>query len=78
MLLTVADFAYEEEKIAIYCDGFAFHGSKEKLASDADKRNKLQAKGWSVLTFWGHTILKYPERCEEQIWNLFVGKGKFS
>ncbi|HWR96936.1 MAG TPA: helicase-related protein [Candidatus Methanoperedens sp.] len=77
MLLTVADFAYEQEKIAIYCDGFAFHSSKEKLASDADKRNKLQAKGWSVLTFWGHTILKYPERCEEQIWNLFAGKRQF-
>jgi len=68
-LLTIADFAYENEKIAIYCDGFASH--KDKVASDAQKRNELQARGWAVLTFWGQTILKYPERCEEQVWRLY-------
>ena len=70
-LLTIADFAYEDEKIAIYCDGFAYHGSKEALAADAQKRNAIQAEGWAVLTFWGKTILKYPERCEEQIWKVY-------
>jgi len=69
--ITIADFAYEEEKIAIYCDGFAYHAGKDKLASDAMKRNELQAQGWAVLTFWGKTILKYPKRCEEQIWRLY-------
>lgn len=71
VLITVADFAYEEEKIAIYCDGYAYHGNKDKLATDAQKRNTLQADGWVVLTFWGKTILKYPERCEEQIWRAY-------
>ena len=27
-LLTVADFAYDNERIAIYCDGFAFHANR--------------------------------------------------
>lgn len=71
VLITVADFAYETEKIAIYCDGFAFHGTPEKLAADAHKRNHLQSQGWLVLTFWGQTILRTPERCEEQIWRAF-------
>jgi very-short-patch-repair endonuclease len=71
VLITVADFAYESEKIAIYCDGFAFHGTAEKLAADANKRNHLQSQGWVVLTFWGQTILRNPERCEEQIWRAF-------
>lgn len=71
VLITVADFAYETEKIAIYCDGFAFHGTAEKLAADANKRNYLQGLGWMVLTFWGQTILRNPERCEEQIWRAF-------
>ncbi|HPF99350.1 MAG TPA: helicase-related protein [Kiritimatiellia bacterium] len=75
-LLTIADFAYEDEKIAIYCDGFAYHGSKEALATDAEKRNTLQAQGWAVLTFWGKTILKYPERCEEQIWRAFEARRR--
>jgi ATP-dependent helicase YprA (DUF1998 family) len=73
-VLTVADFAYEQEKIAIYCDGFAYHGNKDKLASDAAKRNEVQAAGWMVLTFWGKTILQFPERCEEQIWKAYSSK----
>jgi very-short-patch-repair endonuclease len=70
-LLTIADFAYENERIAIYCDGFAYHGTAEKLSWDAYKRNHLQADGWLVLTFWGQTIIRNPERCEEQIWRAF-------
>jgi hypothetical protein len=66
-LITVADFVYEDLKIAIYCDGFAYHGTADKLAGDAMKRNHLQAHGWTVLTFWGTTILKYPDRCVQQI-----------
>jgi len=73
-LLTIADFAYEDQKIAIYCDGFASH--KDKVASDAQKRNELQAQGWAVLTFWGKTILKYPERCEEQVWRLYQARSR--
>ncbi len=71
ILLTVPDFAYESEKIAIFCDGFAYHGTKDALASDSQKRNEIQADGWAVLTFWGKTILKHPERCEEQIWRVW-------
>jgi very-short-patch-repair endonuclease len=71
VLVTVADLAYEAEKIAIYCDGFAFHETPEKLAADAQKRNHLQSQGWLVLTFWGQTILRSPQRCEEQIWRAF-------
>ncbi|MEI6972490.1 MAG: DUF559 domain-containing protein [bacterium] len=74
LLITIAGFVYEKEKIAIYCDGFTYHGSKEKLASDAQKRNLLQADGWAVLTFWGQTDLKYPERCEEQVWRVFQAR----
>jgi very-short-patch-repair endonuclease len=75
VLITVADFAYEAEKIAIYCDGFAFHGMPENLAADAQKRNQLQSLGWMVLTFWGKTILRNSERCEEQIWRAFTHRS---
>jgi very-short-patch-repair endonuclease len=71
VLVTVADFAYVAERIAIYCDGFAFHGTADKLAADAQKRNFLQGQGWTVLTFWGQTILRRPDQCEEQIWRAF-------
>ncbi|HWP37890.1 MAG TPA: DEAD/DEAH box helicase [Gemmatimonadales bacterium] len=66
-LVTVADFAYPDAKIAIFCDGFAFHGNPETLELDARKRNWLQGKGWLVLTYWGRTILRSPDRCAQEI-----------
>jgi ATP-dependent helicase YprA (DUF1998 family) len=70
-LLTIPDFAYPDKKIAIYCDGFSYHGNAETLCKDARKRNELQGKGWSVLTFWGHQIQRNPGVCEAQIWRCF-------
>jgi len=66
-LLTIPDFAYPACKLAIFCDGFAFHGSADALVSDARKRNALQARGWTVLTFWGKQILREPAACVAQI-----------
>lgn len=69
--LTIPDFAYPDYQIAIYCDGFAYHGNRETLESDARKRNLLQAMGWIVLTFWGRQILRDPQACETQIWQCY-------
>jgi ATP-dependent helicase YprA (DUF1998 family) len=69
--VTVADFAYPDQRIVIYCDGFAYHGNRDTLESDARKRNLLQGKGWAVLTFWGRQILRDPGACEAQIWHCY-------
>jgi very-short-patch-repair endonuclease len=69
--LTVPDFAYPERQIAIYCDGFAYHGNREALESDAHKRNLLQSMGWTTLTFWGRQILRDPRACESQIFECY-------
>lgn len=66
-IITVPDFAYPDQKVAIYCDGFAYHGNQDTLVSDAEKRNRLQSDGWMVLTFWGRTILNKQESCTERI-----------
>lgn len=73
-LLTVADFAFPEQRIAIYCDGFAYHGNVDALSRDALKRNELQGRGWSVLTFWGKQILRNPASCENQVWRCFESR----
>jgi hypothetical protein len=70
-LLTIPDFAYPDKRIAIYCDGLAYHGDVGMLSSDAHKRNALQTKGWSVLTFWGRQILRDAPACERQIWQCY-------
>jgi hypothetical protein len=66
-LLTIPDFAYPDRMIAIYCDGFAFHGNIETLVEDARKRNRLQTMGWLVLTFWGRQVLRDPVRCVDEL-----------
>jgi hypothetical protein len=68
---TIPDFAYPDRKIAIYCDGFAYHGTRDALESDARKRNALQSMGWVVLGFWGRQILRNPAACERQIWHCY-------
>jgi very-short-patch-repair endonuclease len=69
--VTIPDFAFPDRRIVIYCDGFAYHGSRETLESDAQKRNFLQSKGWAVSTFWGRQILRNPSACEAQIWQCY-------
>jgi hypothetical protein len=70
-LVTVPDFAWENAKVAVYCDGYAFHGDRETLELDARKRNFLQSRGWVVLTYWGRTILRDPDACAEQIVEVY-------
>ena len=66
-LVTVPDFAWPTVKLAVFCDGFAFHGNRDTLELDARKRNFLQRQGWAVLTYWGRTILRTPDACAAQI-----------
>ena len=75
-LVTVPDFAWPEEKIAVYCDGFGTHGNIETLIKDAEKRNYLQCRGWTVLTFWGKMILKNPMKCAFQVYDIYRQRKK--
>ncbi len=70
-LVTVPDFAWPDVKLAVYCDGFAVHGKPDTLELDAQKRNFLQSRGWSVLTYWGRTILRDPDACARQVAELY-------
>jgi very-short-patch-repair endonuclease len=74
-VITIPDFAYPDRRIAIYCDGFAFHGNAATLSEDARKRNRLQAMGWLVLTFWGRQILLDPLKCVDQVAQALVHRS---
>ncbi len=47
VLITVPDFAWPDLKVAVFCDGYAYHGNPETLELDAKKRNFLQLRGGS-------------------------------
>jgi len=70
-LVTVPDFVWPDVKLAVYCDGFAIHGNRETLELDAQKRNFLQSRGWTVLCYWGRTILKNPDACAKQVGDVY-------
>jgi very-short-patch-repair endonuclease len=69
-IVTVSDFTWPDLKVAVSCDGYAYHGNPETLELDAKKRNFLQSKGWVVLTFWGRMILRNPDDCARQVAEL--------
>ena len=61
MPLTIPDFAFPKDKIAIYCDGYEFHYKREPFQKDRQQSRDLQLQGWSVLRFTGSEILNDTE-----------------
>lgn len=50
------DLALPESRLAIECDGKAFHSTKEQKAHDYRKNAYLRKNGWKVLRFSGSRI----------------------
>ena len=76
VLVTVPDFTWPDVQLAVYCDGFAIHGNRTTLEMDAQKRNHIQSRGWTVLTYWGRVILKNPDACAKQIGEVYQQKSE--
>jgi len=77
-LFTVPDFAFPTVKIAIFCDGYAYHGNKDTLALDAKKRNWMQSQGWIVLTYWGRAITRDADACALEIRAVVEARSRAS
>lgn len=73
-ILTVPDFAWEDVKLAVYCDSFEFHADRDRLVGDAKKRNQLQLAGWTVLVYWGRLLKRDPSACAREIEATYVEK----
>lgn len=75
-LVTVPDFAWPDVRLAVYCDGYQYHGDRNTLELDATKRNFLQQRAWTVLTYWGRTIRNHADRCARQVADTWLLKSK--
>jgi very-short-patch-repair endonuclease len=73
-VLTVPDFAWEDVKLAVYCDSFEFHADRDRLVGDARKRNQLQLAGWTVLVYWGRLLKRDPSSCAREIEATYTEK----
>ncbi|WP_078430996.1 endonuclease domain-containing protein [Alkalihalobacterium alkalinitrilicum] len=52
------DLALPGDRIAIECDGEAYHSTPQQKAHDRRKNEYLRANGWKVLRFSGKRIYK--------------------
>ena len=63
----VPDFAFPEERIAIYCDGYEHHSDHDAFQTDRQQSRNLQLKGWLVLRFAGTEILNDTDAVVQHI-----------
>ena len=61
------DFAYEDARAIIECDGRRWHTTMEAFESDRRRDNLAQLNGWRVLRFTWNDITEQPARVLYQI-----------
>ncbi|PZW52441.1 hypothetical protein F475_05813 [Pseudomonas sp. URMO17WK12:I6] len=67
--ITEADFFFEEQKIAVFCDSVAYHSSPEAIAKDKEIDRKLEAAGIRSVRVSGRDIAASPMECARRIFN---------
>ena len=55
------DLAFEDLKLAIEVDGFAYHSGNDRFQRDRTKQNALVTLGWTVLRFTWSDLTERPE-----------------
>ncbi|MGH7728732.1 MAG: DEAD/DEAH box helicase [Vulcanimicrobiaceae bacterium] len=66
-VLTVADFAWPEQRLLVYVDGLAFHNTRRQRIHDARQQRALQDLGWRVSRFLGAEVYGDAQRCVHDI-----------
>nr|WP_255430487.1 endonuclease domain-containing protein [Pseudoxanthomonas sp. PXM01] len=64
----IADFCCIDKKLIIELDG-----SQHAASSDATRTRVLCSKGWTILRFWDHDVLRATGAVVEAIWNAACG-----
>ena len=67
-----ADFAFEEIKYAVYCDGRQWHLPEDRWEHDLRQRNKLAELGWSFSVFTGRQIKRDATACTAQVLETYT------
>jgi len=76
-VITVADFAYPENRLLIYVDGLAFHSALPRRLRDSRITRWLQSHNWKVLRFIASEVYNSLEKCLEEIRQNLRLKGNF-
>jgi hypothetical protein len=66
------DLAFPDERVAVECDGFAFHRTPRDLARDHERQNRLVRAGWRVLRISWHRWSREPEAVVAELRELLA------
>ena len=58
---------YKGKKIAIECDGKAYHTGRDQMKHDKKKDHYLKKHGWSVIRFTGSEIFRNSKGCADKV-----------
>lgn len=76
VLITIADFAFPDRKIAIYCDGKRWHlGDAHIWEMDIRKRNTLTLLGWKFFVFTWKQLTQDAQKSVGVVLKLLDGKS---
>ncbi len=70
--ITEADFYFEEQNVAVFCDSVAHHSSAESIAKDSAIDEKLAEIGIRSIRLTGPDIMASPLECAKRIRD-FIG-----
>jgi very-short-patch-repair endonuclease len=69
------DFACHEKRLVIEVDG-SQHGEGRRAALDATRSEFLASRGYRVLRFWNHEVLKETRGVMEAIYDALTGASE--
>lgn len=69
-IITEADFFFEDEKIAVFCDSVAHHTSDDAIAKDTAIDQKLARLGICSIRISGTEIMSSPTECAKRVQEL--------
>lgn len=65
--ITEADFYFEDQKVAVFCDSVAYHSSPEAISKDSAIDEKLEGIGIRSIRISGPDIMASPLECAKKI-----------
>ncbi len=66
-IVSRADIAFVEQRLAIYCDGARYHLERNQWQRDLRQRRELARLNWQVLVFSGKEINESSARCVDEV-----------
>jgi very-short-patch-repair endonuclease len=81
-LLTSTDYnpkfrtdGYYQKKLVVECDGFEFHGTKEKIQKDKERDRKIQSLGYFIYHYTGSEIWRDIILGTKEIMAYFINRN---